>query len=139
MSSEAAPRSPETAQEILCVISRLLVGLAKGVVLGKVTVLAVIGRDRYSHGSRHETVGFVGALAVVDAKDNLAGAQELRSLFLRNPLAEWRVDAGDEHQITIRQPCGPQGQLKRRESFFMNPNAFSEETLFRDHRGWSIA
>jgi hypothetical protein len=71
------------------------------VVLGKVAILAVISRDRHSHGSRHETVGLVGALTVVDAKDNLAGAQELSSLFLRYPFAEWRVDAGDENEIAI--------------------------------------
>jgi hypothetical protein len=62
-------------------------------VFGQIAVLLLIRGNGDTHGSCHQPIGFVGALAVVNAKNNFTRPQDFGAFFFGYPFAKRRVDA----------------------------------------------
>jgi len=101
--------------------------------LGKIAVLVLVGRDRHADRRGDQSVRLVGALTVIDAENDFTGTEKLDAFFPGDALAKRRIDAGDENEIAIGQSGRSQSQLEGRELFLVNAHPFGKKTFFRNH------
>src|SRR5712692_220207 len=101
--------------------------------LGEITVLVLVRRNCHADRSGHQPVRLIGALTIIDAKNDLARAQQLHALFLGYPFAARGIDARDQNQVAVGQSGSSQGQLKGSKLLFMDAYSFCEEYFSRNH------
>src|SRR5262249_25461734 len=85
---------------------------------------------REPDGRGNQPVWLVGVLTGHHAVDDLAGANQLRALFLADLLAVRRKDGADGDEVRLLHAGVAKGELERRETVLVNAHPRREEDGF---------
>jgi hypothetical protein len=125
----AEQRGEHGGGKVLRVVTRLLLRLPVGVVLGKVPVHLLVGGNGDADGRGDAPPWLVRCHLREHDEGHLAGFQGGESLLGACDLASRRENGGDAHDVQVRDAGIPERHFEAVELFFIDPDPPGQEEL----------